>query len=338
MSKRVTLADVARRAGLSPTTVSMVLNDRPNARIPSETAERVRQAADELNYVPDATARELRTGRTQTIGFLSDEVTLTRYASAMIRGILDAGDARDQVVVMAEADQHWSRLERAIALLRSRRVDGLLFGLMRARLVELPGLDGSLPGLIINGRAEGLRSVLPDEYQAGRAAVAHLVAHGHRRIAFIGRSPSHLDPAVSVTIGRRLAGIDEGMAEAGLRFVDEAPGHDWEPDLGYAGASAILQRSPQVTAILAANDRIAFGVYQAAQAAGRSLPDELSVMSFDDEQLAGYLRPGVTTMQLPYLAMGRAGMELILDGDLTGPEVLVPMPLIERDSVRPAAD
>lgn len=342
MTRRVTLADVARRAGLSPTTVSLVLNQRPNSRIPEATARRVRRAADELNYVPHATARELRTGRTGAIGLISDEVTLTRYASAMIRGALDAAEEREHVVIMAECDSQWERMVRAMALLQARRIEGLLFGLMTARQVDLPPLSGGTPGLIINGTADGLRSVLPDEYAAGREAVAHLVSRGHRRIAFIGRSPAHLHPEVSVTIGRRLAGIDDGMAEAGLRFADEVSARFWEPEAGYEGGLAILRRTPDVTAILVANDRIALGVYQAAQTVGVAIPEALSVMSFDDEQLASYLRPPVTTMQLPYYEMGRIGMELVLDGqtsvpDAEGAVVRIPMPLVDRFSVRPPA-
>jgi LacI family transcriptional regulator len=338
MTKRATLADVARRAGLSPSTVSMVLNERPGSRIPEETAQRVRSAARELDYVPNATARGLRTGRTGVIGFISDEVTLTRYASAMIRGALDAAEAHDYVLVMAECDHQRERIARAMAQLQARRIEGLLFGLMSARRVDLPPL-GATPGLIVNGTAPGLRPILPDEYEAGRTAVAHLVRNGHRRIALIGRSTEHLEPAVSVTIGRRMAGIDDGLARAGIALADEVGARFWEPEVGYEGTLAILERTPGITAILAANDRIALGVYQAAQAAGLTIPADLSVMSFDDEQLATYLRPQVTTMRLPYLDMGRIGMESLIGGDApTGAngadgEVLVPMPLVERGSV-----
>lgn len=341
VGKRVTLVDVARRTGLSPATVSSVLNDRPNSRIAEHTAQRVRLIAAQLGYTPDPTARGLRTGKTGAIGFISDEVTVTRYASAMIRGLLDVGDARQHVVVMAECDNQWDRVERAIEVLRSRRVDGLVFGLMRARRIELPRLPRELPAIVVNGTASGLRAVLPDEHLAGRAAVEHLVDQGHRRIAFIGRSATHLDPAVSVTIGRRVAGIDEAMAAAGLAFEHEVGGRYWEPELGFDGAMEIFDRAPGVTALLAANDRVALGIYQAAQVRGLVIPGQLSVMSFDDEQLATYLRPQVTTMRLPYLELGSAAMSLMTDSlasgaDLEGDEseLLVPMPLMERGSVR----
>lgn len=337
--RRPTLADVAARAGVSKTTVSFVLNARPNTRISETTAARVRAAAAELGYQVDPTALGLRTGRSLAVGFVSDEVTLTRYASPMIRGLLDAGAQRDHVVIMTETDNRPELLEESVRVLLARRVDGLLFGLMRARRVQLPGLPAKVPVVIVNGTARGRAAVLPDEYRGGLTAINHLLANGHTRIAFIGRSALHLDPAVSATIGRRLAGIDDGLRAARLGFVHEVEGAQWEPGLGYAGAVEVIERT-DATAILAANDRVAFGVFQAAQARGLAIPDDLSVLSFDDEPIATYLRPELSTIRLPYLEMGRMAMDRLLDSMVEGisprsePETLVPMPLIERASVR----
>ena len=339
MNKRITLAVLAARTGLSASTVSMVLNNRPGSRIPEATAERVRAIAEELGYAPDRTARGLRTGRSEALGFISDEVTITRYASAMVRGILDAAEACNHAVLMAETDNHPRRLENAIRLMRTRHIDGIIVGLMRARQVDLPAGLGGLPVIIVNGKVDGYHAVLPDEYQAGLDAVNYLVAHGHRRIAFIGRAAVHLDPRVSWTIGRRISGIDTGMANAGLSFVHEVEGSDWEPELGYRGAAEIFDRG-DITAIITANDRIAFGVYGVAQARGLSIPDDMSVLSFDDEQLASYVRPQVTTMRLPYLDMGQIAAELLfkqIAGEWcptdSAEETLVRMPLVERSSV-----
>ncbi len=312
MSKRVTLADVALETGLSVATVSMVLNNRSGSRISEVTAQRVREAADALGYSPDITARGLRTGKSKAVGFLSDEVTITRYASAMIRGLLDASDERDHIVMMAECENGSAQVERAVRAMLSRRIDGLIFGQMRARHIEIPELGAQVPRVVINGEAEGCSRVLPDEYTAGMEAVEHLVRNGHRNIAFIGRSDLHLDPKVSVTIGARLSGIDAGMEQAGLRFERVIEGASWEPELGYEGALQAFE-NPSITALLVANDRVALGAYQAAQTRGLGVPEDISIMSFDDEQLASYLRPQVTTMRLPYLEMGEAGMNLLLD-------------------------
>lgn len=332
MAKRATLADVARLSGLSTTTVSMVLNDRPNTRLSQDAADRVRSAAAKLNYRPNPAARGLRLGKTRTVGFISDEVTITRYASAMIRGLLEEAESRDHTVLISESGRRADRIASALDLMLDRQADGIVFGLMGAKQIHVPIL-AEVPVVIANAMStEGHPCVLPDEYRAGHEAASYLVDRGHRRIAFIGRSEALLDPALSVTIGQRYAGIDAGLAEAGLEFVHQVEGRNWEPDLGYRGAHEILDATA-VTAIIAANDRVAFGVYQAAQERGLRIPEDLSVISFDDEYLASYLRPQLTTMQIPYLEMGRTALQLALDGDAPN-QTMVPMPIQERASVR----
>lgn len=339
MAKRPTLADVARRTGLSTATVSMALNAPPGSRIPETTAARVRAAAAELGYVADPNARSLRTGRTGAIGFISDEVTVTRFATAMVRGLLDAAEERDHVVMIMETDHRPDRIARAFDIMRSRRIDGVAVGLMAARAIELPPPMGSVPRVVINGVAEGCLSVLPDEFTAGHTAARYLLDRGHRRIGLVGRHPVRPEPPVSATIGIRMDGIDHAMREAGLTFAAEHHGAAWEPELGFRGANAVLDRAPDLTAVLAANDRIAFGVYQALQERGLSVPGDVSVMSFDDEQLAAMVRPPLTTMRLPYREMGHVGATYLLDA-LTGtnpPEpgsMLMPLELVERTSVK----
>ena len=332
MAKRATLADVARLAGLSTTTVSMVLNDRPNTRLSRDAADRVRSAAAKLNYRPNPAARGLRLGKTRTVGFISDEVTITRYASAMIRGLLEEAEERDHTVLISESGRRADQVARALDLMLDRQADGIVFGLMGAKTIEVPMLP-ELPVVIANAMSTaGHPYVLPDEYRAGYEAARYLLDRGHRRIGFIGRSEALLDPALSVTIGSRYAGLDAGLAEAGTQFAHQVDGRHWEPDLGYDGAREILDQT-DVTAIVSANDRVALGVYQAAQERGLKIPDDLSVISFDDEYLASYLRPRLTTMQIPYREIGRKALQLLLDGDAPV-RTLVPMPLQERSSVR----
>jgi LacI family transcriptional regulator len=333
MVKRATLADVAQLSGLSPTTVSMVLNDRPNTRLSQDAAERVRAAAAKLNYRPNPAARGLRLGKTRTVGFISDEVTITRYASAMIRGLLEEAEERDHTVLISESGRRTDQIASALDLMLDRQADGIVFGLMGAKQVEMPTVSIEVPVILVNGRsANGLPCVLPDEFRAGYDAARHLLDRGHRRIGFIGRSEALLDPLLSVTIAERYAGLDAAMAEAGVAFAHQVDGRLWEPDFGYRGAQEILDAVP-VTAIVAANDRVAFGVYQAAQERRLRIPDDLSVISFDDEYLASYLRPQLTTMQIPYLEMGRTALQLVLDGDAPD-QTFVPMPIQERLSVR----
>ena len=333
MSKRPTLADVAQLSGLSITTVSMVLTNRPNTRLSEEASERVRAAAAKLNYRPNPAARGLRMGKTRTVGFISDEVTITRYASAMIRGLLEEAEVRDHTVLISESGRRQDRILQAMELMIDRQADGIVFGLMGAKRIELPELSTDVPIVTTNATTTaGHPCVLPDEYSAGHNAVRHLVERGHHRIAFIGRSESLLNLDISATVGARYAGMDDAMAEAGLTFAHQVAGSIWEPDLGYRGMLEIIDAA-SVTAVVTANDRVAFGVYQAAAERGLRIPADVSVISFDDEYLASYLRPQLTTMQIPYLEMGRLAMDLVLDGDPPA-QTLVPVPLQERGSVR----
>jgi LacI family transcriptional regulator len=337
--KRVTLAEIAARVGVSATTVSLVLNDKPNSRVGEETRERVLRAARDLGYRPNATARALQSGRSDTIGFLSDEVTVTRFASSMIRGILDTGRSRNQGVLIAEAGTHPGAMTEALDNLLHQPVDALVVGLMRCRLVDLPPGGHDLPRVIANGMADGVPAVVPDEYAAGHAAARHLIDAGHRRIALVGRPAHDMPPGESTTVPRRMAGIDDAMAAAGLAFTGEHRGAEWEPALGYEGGHAVLDPGhDRPTAVLAANDRVAFGVYRAAAELGLDIPADLSVMSFDDEPLAEYLHPRATTMHLPYRAIGETAVSLAIDlahrRITEAPaETLIPMPLVERDSV-----
>lgn len=332
-ARRPTLADVALRAGMSKTAVSLILNDRPGSRLSAEAAERVRAAAEELGYRPNPAAQSLRLGKTRTIGFISDQVTITRYASAMIRGVLDAAKEHGHTVLMAETggsdDLAW-----AVQEMTDRRVDGLLIGLMAARLIDVPPAPPGLPLILVNGISpENHASILPDERSAGEAVARHLVESGHRRIGVIGDLPGVPENLrLSATIGERFAGIADVLAAAGVTPARiEMP--DWTPPTGYEYTHRILDANPDLTAIIAGNDNVAFGVFQALADRGLRVAKDVSVISFDDEELAAYQRPGLTTAHLPYGQMARCGVEMLL-GDREPGRLLVPMPLVVRESVR----
>lgn len=144
-TRRVTLADVAEAAGMSKSAVSMILNDRPGTRLSEDAVKRVRAAADELGYRPDPAAQSLRLGRSKSIGFISDQVTLTRFASPIILGILDEAKAHERTVLIAETRGESDELARAVDAMLDRRVDGLLLGLMAARLVDVPPIPVASP-------------------------------------------------------------------------------------------------------------------------------------------------------------------------------------------------
>ena len=348
MARRVTLADVAARAGVSKTAASLVLNDRPGSRLSAHVVGRVRAVAAELDYRPNPAARTLRQGRNRTIGFVSDEVTITRYASAMIRGALDVAQRHDHTVLITETGTNRDWRERAIQVIADQRPGGLIFALMGAKQIDVPAAVEALPVVILNGvSSAGHPAVLPAEYAAGTRVAEVLLTAGHRRIGIIGLPPAgELDPRVSVTVGERIAGIRAtldraGVVPVGIAVPVDETGIVWEPETGFEAMRRILVDHPDLTGVICLNDRLAFGAYQAIQEAGRRIPADISVVSFDDDELASYLRPPLTTARIPYLRMGEIAMAMALGVSLDagsppgeGPRT-VPMPIQHRGSVGP---
>lgn len=333
--KRPTLADVARLAGLSPTAASMILNGRPDTRLSQAAHDRVHAAAQALGYRPNVAARGLRTDTTHTIGFISDLVTTTRFASGLIKGALEASEAAGHVVLVLETGGDINRETEAIAAVLDRQVDGIIFATVRARELFVPSLPSGTPAVMLNASSASVTSaVLPDENTGGRDAVRLLVDHGHREgIALIGQNDDvERDLFRSVTVSRRVAGIRSEMEDQGLTFVAEESIWLWEPDEGYQAVKNLLNRRDDIRAMICMNDRIAFGAYQALAEAGLSVPDDVSIVSFDNDELASYLRPGLTTISLPHEEMGRRAVEVLLSGATNG-ETLVSMPPVIRASI-----
>lgn len=334
-SNRVTLADVARDAGLSKTAASMILNGRPDTRLSKEAHERVHAAAARLGYRPNVNAVALFTGKTSTLALISDEVATTRFATGLIRGALGAAEAAHHVLLVLETGGQPARESAALNAALDRQVDGLIFATMRARDLYVPELPPGTSVVMLNSTNPVFStSVLPDEEVGGRVAVEHLVARGHKEgIALIGQS-DRAEHGVfrSPNIERRTRGIRTAMAEHGLEFIAEESVWNWEPENGYKLTKKVLRQHPDVRVLVCMNDRLAFGAYQALGDAGRQVPNDVSVISFDDDEVGAYLRPGLTTVALPHEAMGALAVELLLS-DPDPREHLVPMPLIKRQSV-----
>lgn len=333
--KRVTLSDVARLAGLSTSAVSMILTGRPDTRLSPEAHKRVHEAAGQLGYRPNVAARALRTDRTHTIAFISDYVATTRYASGLIRGALEAAQDAAHVMLLLETGGEPAREVQAIEAALDRQVDGIIFAAMRAREVFVPELPASTHVVMLNGTSSRFAtSVLPDEFNGGRTAVDLLrqagitdgiALIGHNRLVEQGLFRSE-------TVSRRLAGIHSAMEEHGMHFVAEESCWEWEPHHGYDLVKRLLASGPPVKALLCLNDRLSFGAYQALAEAGLTVPSDIAIVSFDNDELAAYLRPGLTTVALPHEEMGREAVRLLLS-DTPPAEHLVEMPVVRRGSI-----
>ncbi|MFC4556124.1 LacI family DNA-binding transcriptional regulator [Georgenia faecalis] len=331
---RVTQAEVARAAGVSVGAVSQVLNDSPTSRISEEVRERILAAASALGYRPNMVARTLRTSESRTYGFVSDTVTITRFASGILRGALDAAHESGYLLLIAETAGDAARETEAVQALLDRGVDGIVFTAVKSRYSGTLGMGLSVPCVNVNIADADAPSILPDELAGGRLAVRALAEAGHRHgIALVGHDfRSDIDTGIALTGRRRLDGIAAEMASVGIDFLDQQACGDWQTDEGYAAAHRMISNRG-VTALLCLNDRLAFGAYQALAEAGLRIPDDVSVMSFDDEELAASLRPGLTTVAIPHETMGALAIEMLRTPGPAESDVLVPMSLHERVSV-----
>ena len=343
MQSKTTLRDVAHRAGVSVATVSTVLNDVAGNRISPATRDRVREAADALSYRPNRLAQGLRTQRSQTIGFLSDNIATTPYAGQMILGAQDAAAEAGYLLLLLTSGGNTELEDRELQALVDRQVDGIIYASMFHHVVQPPARLIETTAVLLDARTEAgeFPSVVPDEVGGARGAVEELLAHGHRRIGFVNNDESQY-PAPR----GRLAGYRQALEVYGVPFdpslVVVAPPSGAAS--GYAAALPLLSRPDRPTAVFCFNDRMAMGIYQAAAELGLAIPADLSVVGFDDQELiADNLRPGLTTMRLPHYAMGEWAVRTLLDliqadeSDGAAPRgvvhALLPCPLVRRASV-----
>ena len=339
MNPRVKIRTVAEAAGVSVTTVSLVLNNVAGARVSAETRQRITEAARRLGYVPNELARQMRSQRTKTLGLLGDEVTTTPFAGRMVLGAQEAASKHGWLLMLLNSGLDPELERKEIAALLQGRVDGLLYTTMYHRVVRVPQQLRTVPTVLLDAEDEtaDVPSVVPDEQDGAYLATKELLDHGHRRIGFI----NHTDN-IPATWGR-LAGYQRGLDEAGVPF---------DPELvvavqpvareGYGVALRLLNDEQRPTGLFCFNDRVAMGAYQAAAALGLRIPADVSIVGFDDqEEISEGLLPGLTTVALPHYAMGAWAVDALI-ARITDPQapverVLLPCPVVRRGSVGPPA-
>ncbi len=334
-SNRVTISDVARDAGVSITTVSLVLNRVASATISDATRERVEASAILLNYRPNAAAKQLRTQRSHTIGFITDAVASNPNAGDVIRGAQDSAWKEGKVLTIVNTGADPALAELAAQQMVERQVEGLIYAADHHQAVELPTVFREVPCVLVDCFTSDLTfpSVVPDEVGGGYAATTALLEAGHRRVGFI-----NLNEGLPATVGRL----------AGYRKALDAFNVEFDPDLILAGGDDIglpygLTRrlmglgSPP-TAIFCATDRMAMEAYAALGDLGMRVPDQVSVIGFDNQAIiAARLRPGLSTVQLPHYEMGAwasARLLAMMTRRAGEPEqISLPCPLVLRSSI-----
>jgi LacI family transcriptional regulator len=334
--RRATLSDVARLAGVSGTTVSYILNGRAEEmRISRPTQERVRAAVAELDYRPNRSARSLRTRTTKTIGVITDFVASGMFASRMLSGANAAARALDHVLVIGETEGDPSVEGLLIDEMIERQVDGLLYVTRTTvRQPVPPGVtEGRLVMLNCMDPDRDVTAVLPDEGIGGRTAAKAILASGvDGEVYVVGEDPTPHAMAGPL----RLTGINERLAEQHVE-LSGVVACEWSVEAAYEAVHEWLGAGHRPKALICLNDRIAMGVYQALAEHHLVVPDDVSVVSFDGSELASWLRPRVTSVALPFQAMGALAVQLLLDPSRSGSSPhLVPMPLVEGQSVAPS--
>jgi LacI family transcriptional regulator len=330
--RRVSLQDVAGRAGTSRTTAHYVLTGRDREmRIAEDTRRRVVRAAHELNYRPNLMARGLRTGRTRTLALITDRVATEAYAGGLVDGAIAAAAEQGYLVFVCETEENPGLEEKLVGELADRHVDAYLYATAFTRRVELPKELHSHRVVLLNCFApdSGVPAVLPDERQAGRDAVRAVLDAGHHRdIWLVG------EPDLAVFAGaERTAGIADGLTAAATRLAGTVA-CEWWPESAYERFGAALDDGARPTAVICLNDRVAMGVYQALTARGRQVPVDVSVVSFDDSDLAVWLQPPLSSVALPHREMAGHAVSLLLsDADLRAEVVRLPMPVRLRESI-----
>jgi len=333
----VTIHDVARKAGVSASTVSRVISGSP--LISPETQARVRQAMEELDYIPNAIARSLARQSSLTLAFSisrsAEQAFANPFFPEVIRGCAGVAQERGYNLLLTTAPDQKTERQNCLTLVRERRVDGIILSASHVhdRVVE-DLVSRGVPVVVIgrpNSSWEQLYWVNNDNVESARQATRHLIALGHRQIAFISGPP---DLMVSRD---RATGFREAMKEAGLKTSPKQMAAGAFTEEGGAQAlEALWQKGAKFTAVVCADDMMALGVMRSLEEKGLQVPGDVAVVGFNDSPLAAYVRPALTTIRIPIYELGRAATSMLIDVINGRPPAsnyqLLPTELIVRES------
>ena len=305
-----TMHDVARLAGVSQTTVSFVLNNAPNANISEETRQRILAAVAQLGYRPNAIAKNLRSQRSHAIGLVTDLIASTPYAGRIVQGAQDAAAEFDKVLFLANTGGNAHVEKTAIETMLNHQIEGLIYATMFHRDVTPPPELSHIPSVLLNCKdpQRSLPSVVPDEFTSAFNAVRLLVEKGHRAIGFINSIDT--GPATQ----GRLAGYTQALQEYNIPIAEELICYgESRQNSGYVNGMRLMQQTPRPTAIFCFNDQVAMGVYEALHELRLRIPEDVAVIGFDNlDIIAAYLRPPLSTMELPHYQMGQWAVRFLV--------------------------
>ncbi|MGH3187869.1 MAG: LacI family DNA-binding transcriptional regulator [Streptosporangiaceae bacterium] len=327
-----TIKDVARVAGVAASTVSRYLNGQ--LRVSPATEAKVLGAVAELGYVPNAPARNLARRRSGVIGFVVPEIS-NPYFGTIADYVVEAVERQGRLVLLCSHRSQSVKQSSYIDLLDSGAIDGMLYlGSFRSNERLAAAIADGLPVVVVDEPIAGLppvSSVVMDDYAGGYQATSYLVALGHRRIAFVS-GPAELGSVQERYRGYcdalRVGGIDaEGQVNLAGQFTEQ---------FGMSALPHLLAAAEPPTAAFVASDYIALGVLSAAEVHGITVPDDLSIVGFDDIRFSQYVRPRLTTIRSPVDRLAQQGVELLFER-LQDPQApartqVLPVELVIRES------
>ena len=302
------ILDVALKAKVSIATVSRVVN-KSEHKVNPVTREKVLAAIRELDYRPNALAKGLLMKKTMTIGIIIPDISNPYYAE-IVRGIQDTADRAGYAVMLHNTDRKQERIIRHIYLLREKSVDGVIFsgGIING-YETLSILKELKERVVVVGRhSVDFPAVMVDNMGGATQAVQHLIDLGHRQIGCIA------GPEGSTTAEDRLTGYRNALAQNGMTFDPLLVKRgNWSPESGHILARQMLEGVPRPTALLCANDQMAFGAIKAARELSLNVPKDLAVVGFDNVRPGSYFDPSLTTVEIPMYDIGTASMQMLID-------------------------
>lgn len=310
--ERPTMRDIADKAGVSRTTVSLVLNER-ESRVSPDMQRLIREIATDLGFRPSHVALQLRTQRSGMIGFVGDRVASGPFAGGLIAGAQSAA-ARHAFALMVMNTGAVGYLGKSeIQALEDRDADGIVFATEMTRHVGLPDELPSAPIVLLNCFSDSapVGQIVPDDRRGGRRAAEMALEAGHRRIALLTAE------AGSFPADERLGGYKEALVSAGIPFDPNIVRFgDWTAGTGYTLTQEMLGLRTPPTAVLCGNDRMALGAFEAIRDLNLRIPDDVSVIGYDDQQeIAAFTHPPLTTIHLPYQRMGELAIQALVEND-----------------------
>lgn len=329
---KVSIYDVAEKAGVSVVTVSRVLNNAKTVRESSRS--KVLAAVEALNYQPSAAARSLAKGKTNVIGIILPNLSDPFLSEVVINVDLELEQRGYALAISVIDDMETRFLERSNFFMQQERADGILVltPLFEDEFVQSLQKKG-IPFVIMDNQRYPFTvpSVVIDNFKGGYQAAKLLLDHGHEAIAYIG-GPSNL-----LSAEERFSGFSRALSEVGIKPVSVHKG-EFDIDTGYDATQILLTSGRKLTAVVAGDDHIAFGVLDALRQAGLSVPEDVSLVGYDDHPFSGKLHPNLTTMRQPAKEMAVAAVDMLLraiNGELKKNTIVKLEPsLIERDTVR----